>query len=182
MDVSRCLSCQTTHIAYNVYKASRVVLPIPSSSPRLRRLVIRSIGFIGHQEFEKGEVENFVGLLDRLGVGVGDVDPGLEWTRLLMGVIKSPVARDRLSFSYWELLSELVHVQDGDHRHRLDFFTGNREDGLEDGTQLLFRQRLDHVQKFEGWVDERFADHMPISLQRIREYGRLEVEQRSVSR
>ena len=86
-----------------------VDLPNPSSSPRLRRLVVRSVGLIGHKGFEKAGVENFVGLLNRLCVSVDDVGLGSrsKWTGLLLGVIESPEGRDYLSYSYWELLLEL---------------------------------------------------------------------------
>ena len=169
--------CRTTHTSLTMCAKHLVDLPNPSSSPRLRRLVIRSIGLIDHQEFEKVGIEDFVGLLDHLGVGVGDVDRNSKWRQLLMGIIKLPVVRDRLSFSYWELLLELLYPRGWDPG---SFFYCYSK-GLEHGMQLLFRQRPDHVQRFEGWVDERFPDHMPKALRRIREYGRLEAEQRSAS-
>ena len=147
----------------------KYLVDLPSSSPRLRRLVIRSIGLIGLREFEKVGVENFVGLLDRLGVGVGDVDTHSEWGQLLMGVIRSPVARDRLSFSYWELLLELFCPRDGPGGAS---FLDDYSRDLEDGMQLLFRQRPDHFRRFERWVDERFSDQIPTVLRRIREYER----------
>lgn len=92
-----------------------VNLPNPNSSPRLRRLIIQSIGLIGHQEFEKVGVESFSRLLDRLGVCVDDVDCAPKWTGLLLGVINSPGGSDRLSYSYWELLLELNSLHHGEH-------------------------------------------------------------------
>ena len=148
------------------------------ASLRLRRLVIRSIGLIGHQEFEKVGTENFVGLLNCLGVGVGEVDSQFEWMRLLMDIIKSPVARDRLSFSYWELLLDLLYPRDGEYVP----IPGLHSRVLEDGMELLFRQRPDHVQRFEGWAEERFPGCIPPALHQIREYGRLVAGQRSTSR
>lgn len=49
---------------------------------------------------------------------------------------------------------------------------------LEEGMQLLFRQRPDHIQKLEEWMEERFGRDAPIGLRRICVQGHLEAEQR----
>lgn len=84
-----------------------VDLPSPSPPPRLRPLVIQSIELIDHLQFETAGVENLVRLLNLLDVGIDDVDSRSSWTDLLVWIVKSNEGRDRLSYSYWELLVEL---------------------------------------------------------------------------
>ena len=77
-------------------------------SPRLRRLVIRSVGLIGYKRFEEVGVERFIGLLNHLHVTVKDVDEKADWARLLLATIQSSEGARRLPCSYWELLAELA--------------------------------------------------------------------------
>ena len=77
-------------------------------SPRLRRLVIRSVEFIGYKGFEGVGVGEFVGLLNRLHVMAEDVDDNLNWTKLLLDIIQSSEGTQRLSNWYWNLLMELA--------------------------------------------------------------------------
>ena len=77
-------------------------------SERLRRLVMRSVELIGYREFEEVGVEQFIELLDDLGVGVEDVGDKEEWTLLLLNVIQSPEGIQGLSRRYWGLFGELA--------------------------------------------------------------------------
>jgi len=186
-----------------------VGLPISSfSSPRLRRLVVQSVGLIGYQEFEKIGVESFVNLLNHLCVSAHDVDSRPNWTGLLLGVVKSPEGRDRLSHSHWELLLELsycsryrdfsdydprvaVALQDAQEWVKLAYWICtiwiqwplNLDEisrDLEHGMLLLFRQQPGSIEKLEEWM-RRLGRSIPTVFQGICEQGRLEEEQRSIS-
>ena len=76
-------------------------------SPRLRRLLIRSVEVIGYNGFEEVGVERFVELLNHLHVGVEEVEYRFKWVSLLLGTIQSPGGVD-LSNHTWELLVELT--------------------------------------------------------------------------
>ena len=99
----------------NVSAKHLVHLQNLDSSPRLRRLVIRSIEIIGHEGFREVGVENLIRLLNRLGVGIDDMWFRSYWIDLLLWVIESPEGRDQLSYSYWELLVELNLPYHWDH-------------------------------------------------------------------
>ena len=75
------------------------------SSPRLRRLVIRSVELIGYKGFEG--VDRFIQLLNHLHVTVKDMDTKHVWARLLLDILKSSAGVQHLSQWYWELLVEL---------------------------------------------------------------------------
>jgi hypothetical protein len=77
-------------------------------SPRLRRLVIRSVELIGYDGFEGVGVEGFVVLLDHLHVTVEDMDEKGDWARLLLDTIQTSEGAQFLSHWYWELLVELT--------------------------------------------------------------------------
>ena len=79
-----------------------------SSSSRLRRLIIRSIEFIGYEGFEGAGVERFVQLLNHLRVTVEDMDFKSNWAGLLLKTLRSSEAVQHLSYWYWELLVELA--------------------------------------------------------------------------
>ena len=75
-------------------------------SPRLRRLVIRSIEFIGYKRFEEVGVGRFIDLLNHLHVDVEDVGAGFNWMLILLDAIRSPEGTRDLSIQSWELLVE----------------------------------------------------------------------------
>jgi len=77
-------------------------------SPRLRLHIIYAIELIGYQQFEQVGVEEFFRLLDDLQVCAKDMDYSVGWVRLLLDTITSPRGIQYLSYSYWELLLELV--------------------------------------------------------------------------
>jgi len=77
-------------------------------SPRLRRLVIRSVELIGYRGFEGVGVEEFIGLLNHLHVAVEDMDEKYNWGKLLLDTIQSSEGIQHLSHWYWELLVELA--------------------------------------------------------------------------
>jgi len=198
--------------APSLFMCAKHLVDLPnlsSSSPRLRRLVIRSVELIGHQEFEKFGVEGFVRLLNYLDVKADDMDHKPAWTGLLLSVIKSPVGVDRLSCSYWALLLELNQFQ---YVHRGEFsnygpqIMVSLQDAqewdklaclicavwmecsqhpdrisrdLEYGMLLLFRQQPDSIRKLEERI-ERLVRDVPTAFRRTCEQGRLEAEQRSV--
>ena len=77
-------------------------------SPRLRRLVIRSVELIGYEGFEGVEMERLVELLDDLHVTTEDTDDDSEWLWLLLEALRTSEGIERLSHWYWELLVELA--------------------------------------------------------------------------
>ena len=184
-----------------------VDLPNTYSSPRLRRLVVRSVGLIGHQGIEEVGAESFVGLLNRLRVCVDDVDPRSAWMDLLLGVIGSPEGKDHLSYSYWEFMLELGPSHHGpsldlDHYNprittslqaaqewdklacwicvvwlKWSLYSDMLSRNLEYAMSLLFHQRPDSITKLEEWM-ERSENDIPTGFRRIFEQGRLEAEQR----
>jgi len=77
-------------------------------SPRLRCLLILSIGLIGYQEFEQIGGNGLFELLNHLHVRAEDVSSGDLWVELLLNVIRSTEGIRRLPYSYWELLVEFA--------------------------------------------------------------------------
>jgi len=77
-------------------------------SPRLRRLVIRSVELTGYEGFEGVGVERFIELLNHLHTTVEDMDWGFRWARHLLDTPQSSEGVQRLSHWYWELLVELA--------------------------------------------------------------------------
>jgi hypothetical protein len=77
-------------------------------SPRLRRLVIRSVELIGYKGFEGVGVERLIGLLDHLHVAVEDMDEKGNWVKLLSDTVQSPEGTQHLSYWYWDSLVELT--------------------------------------------------------------------------
>jgi hypothetical protein len=77
-------------------------------SPRLWRLVIRSIEVIGYKGFEGVGVERLIGLLNHLHVTDEDVDNRMNWAELLLDTIQFSEGTQRLSHWYWEFLVELT--------------------------------------------------------------------------
>jgi len=77
-------------------------------SPRLRRLVVRSVELIGYEGFERVGVKRFIELLNNLHVTVEDMDSKTNWANLLMNTFQSLEGAQHLSHWYWELLVELT--------------------------------------------------------------------------
>jgi len=77
-------------------------------SPRLRRLIIRSVELIGHKGFEGVGVEGFIGLLNHLHVTAEDVDHKFRWADVLLDTIRSSEETQHLSHWYWEFLVEFA--------------------------------------------------------------------------
>jgi hypothetical protein len=80
---------------------------VPFSS-RLRRLVVRSIEFIGYSGFEGVGVDRFVGLLNHLRVAPEDMDKRTRWGGILLDTIKTSEGAQHLSYWYWEILVKLA--------------------------------------------------------------------------
>ena len=78
-------------------------------SPRLRRLVIRSIGLIGREGLKKAGPGKLVGLFNHLHIGVEDI-PGLtdRWLPILVDIIQSAEGVRHSAIHVWELLAELT--------------------------------------------------------------------------
>ena len=77
-------------------------------SPRLRRLIIRSVELIGYEGFKGVGVEGFIGLLNYLHVAVEDMDEKANWRNLLLDTIQSWEGAQHLSHWYWESLVKLA--------------------------------------------------------------------------
>ena len=75
-------------------------------SPRLRHLLIFSIGLLNYWEFEPFGGEKLFELLDHLHVRVEETEYLDEWASFLLTIIRSPEGIRRLSYPYWELLVE----------------------------------------------------------------------------
>jgi hypothetical protein len=76
-------------------------------SPRLRRLVVRSVGHIDYKGFMEGETERFVELLNHLHVCVEDMGNS-KWMPILLDVVQSPEGTRSLSVQSWVFLAELT--------------------------------------------------------------------------
>ena len=156
---------------------ARHLVCLQPASERLRRLVIRSVEFIGYQEFKEVGVERFIELLDDLDVGVEDIEDKEQWALLLLNVIQSSEGIQGLSYRYWELFGELAITWSwklGGYLwspHITTFLEGNREwdklecwmgvvwmawppeaggtieEGVEHAMLSLFRQRPGAIQK-----------------------------------
>lgn len=155
-------------------------------SPRLRRLVIRSIRLIGYREFKKVGVEKFVKLLNYLQVGV-EVMEGAQWARFLLDAIQSPEGARLLSLQSWERLVEFViagspgvdrdttynpeitkSLEDAQEWDRLECWIAvawmlwsesvKTAEDLERGTVSLFRQRPSATQKLGQWMERWSAE------------------------
>jgi hypothetical protein len=152
-------------------------------SPRLRRLVIRSIGLIGYKGFEGVGVERLIGLLNHLDVSAEDLDIPDRWVGLLLDTLQTPEGIRRLSNCYWELLVELATWHMGDtpayspqimtflieaqEWSKLECWMGIvwmlwppgtggiTEEDLGHLTLLLCRQRPGAIQKLEQWMELR---------------------------
>jgi len=158
-------------------------------SPRLRRLIIRSVELISYKGFERVGVERFVGLLNHLHVTVEDMDKKKNWGKLFLDTIQSSEGIQHLSHWYWELLAELAVSESQylrpDSEHSLQIITSLTEakewnklecwvgivwmllpEGLDPGEgdldhsmTLLFRQRPEAVQKLEQWMERWSQTH-----------------------
>ncbi|KAF9645367.1 hypothetical protein BDM02DRAFT_3120315 [Thelephora ganbajun] len=81
---------------------ARYIVDLQNPPTRLRRLVVRSIELIDHQEYEKVRAVSFVRLLNRLDVGVG-MDSRSEWTGILLR--RGITSRSRAGSCWWNLVS-----------------------------------------------------------------------------
>jgi len=153
------------------------------SSPRLRRLVIRSVELTKYAIPNEVGVDRFIEFLNHLHVTIEDIDDGSSWMESLLRTIQSPEASQHLSHSYWELLAELAvssywpktdptnglrittSLVEAEEWSRLECWTGvlwmllpedvdPTEGDLGHSTTLLFRQRPGAVQKLEQWMEQ----------------------------
>jgi len=82
---------------------------LQSFSPRLRHLLISSIGHINHRRFsEQVGGESLIDLLDHLHVRFEDVKSHDHWAEFLLSVIQSVEGTRNLSYSHWEVMVELI--------------------------------------------------------------------------
>ena len=152
-----------------------------SSSPRLRRLVLRFVELVGYKGFESTGLERFIELLDHLHPAVEEMDSEYRWSSLLLDVIRSPEGPRHLSNRYWELLMEFAasgswldfgdtdtlkiakFLIDAEEWGKLECWIGTVwmsfdsagvvEEDLEYQTLLLLRQRPGAAQKLEQWME-----------------------------
>ena len=76
--------------------------------PRLRQVIIHSIGAIGYDGFKEVGVERFVVLLNNLHIGTEDMIQKDLWANRLLDIIQSSEATQHLSHYYWDLLVGLA--------------------------------------------------------------------------
>ena len=151
-------------------------------SPRLRRLVIRSVEIVGYNGFEGAGVERLVELLDHLHITAEEMDETYRWASLLLGMIQSSGGTQFLSDWYWELLVELAVSEpwwlefgdtnvlkiartliDAEEWGKLECWIGTvwtvsepagiPVEDLEHSALLLFRQRPGAAQRLEQWIE-----------------------------
>ena len=80
-------------------------------SPRLHKLVIRTIEAIGYQGFEEVGAESFVGLLNHLNVSVEDMEYEYKWILLLLDTIQYSEGAQHLSHQSWKFLVEYTILE-----------------------------------------------------------------------
>ena len=168
-----------------------------SFSPRLRELVIHSVGVIGYGGFERLGVATLVELLDYLHIERWDVLPSNRWSSLLLDTLRTPEVIQLLSHCYWELLVACAIVQPPDVTYNPQIMTslveaqewsklecwiatvwiawppeadGITEEDLGRSTLLLFRQRSGAFRKLEQWMEDWsqiWDKDIPEAFQRI---------------
>ena len=179
-------------------------------SPRLKKLVIRAITFLGYQGFKQVGVEGFVGLLNNLHGGMDDMG---GWVNLLLDIIRSPEGACHLSLQHWEFLVEFISsgpwwvrygtyspntmmfLKEAGEWGKLECWMGIAwllwltwgsvvpEEDLKHMTALLFHQRPGAIQKLEGWIEKwcrRKGKLVPESFQLICEQSRVEMAHQDV--
>ena len=157
-------------------------------SPRLRRLVIRSVELLCREGFKEVEPGSLVGLLNHLRIGIEDMDWPYDWTSILGETIQSTEGARQLDILIWELLTEVAtsnsrtlaeriaydsHVieilLDAQEWEKLECWLGvvwmtwlpetyNMTEDLQDATKLLFRQKPDAVRKLTQWMERWSQD------------------------
>jgi hypothetical protein len=110
-------------------------------SPRLRRLVVRSVELIGRKEFMEEGAEGFIELLNRLHIGVEDIDCPPIWVPIFLDAIQSPEGTRSLSIQSWRLLADLTVSHSG--------WSGGSVYGPQVMTSLLEAQEWE---KLECWM------------------------------
>jgi len=150
---ARCKYYDSAHGLLDFCPAHLVGLrnPLPFS-PRLRRLVIRSVERIGYEGFEGVGVERFIGLLNHLHVTIKDMDKKENWGKLLLNTIQSSEGIQHLSHWYWELLAELILVLES-WRLRVDPVYGRLGPDLARSLQIITcLTEAKEWNKLECWV------------------------------
>ena len=135
------------------------------TSQTLRRLVIRSVEHLGRQQIEQVGVEEFTALLDRLNVGIDDMDFEPNWLNLLLYVVRSPQGRRSLSHPYWELMVELSAAV-----HELWFLDYPINDDLQVMFSLEEEEEWDTLECWSGlvWLQRLpKIDTIPKDLERV---------------
>ena len=156
-------------------------------SPRLRRLVIRSVELLCREGFKEVEPGSFVELLNHLRIDIEDMDWPYDWTLILGETIQSTEGVRHLDIQVWELLVEVAtsnsrtlaerivydsHVTEflleAQEWEKLECWLGvvwmtwkpetdNMTEDLQDATKLLFRQKPDAIRKLMQWM-ERWSE------------------------
>ena len=149
-------------------------------SPRMRGIFSRCIESGGLVALEEMGEERFVGLLNRLHVGVEDVVVSSRltaWTTILLEIIQSPEGARHLAIQSWELLAELTtsgisksasyapdvtaYLLEAQEWDKLEHWMGvvwmawppQPSNILEHTTALLFHRRPGAVQKLTEWME-----------------------------
>jgi hypothetical protein len=155
-------------------------------SPRLRKLVVRSVALIGYKRFAEEGAGRFVELLNHLHLSVGDLDDPPTWVPMLLETVQSREGTQSLSVQSWELLAELttscswvledsvyspqvvVSLLEAQEWEKLECWMGVvwmvwppqtdvTTGDLEHVMVSLFRQRPGAVQKLTQWM-ERWSE------------------------
>lgn len=146
----------------------------------MQKLVIQAITFLGYRAFEQVGVEEFVGLLNNLHVGIDDAS---IWVSLLLDTVQSSKGACHLSYPHWESLVEFIalgswvgrstysphtmmFLEKAGEWKKLECWMGivwilwppgegiTTEDDLKQMTLQLFHQQPGAIQKLERWVEQ----------------------------
>lgn len=196
-------STDSSYISYQLLgKCARHLIGlqhIASASPRLRRLVIRSVESTSFRPFEWVGVGEFAVLLDRLNISINDMDLWYKWLGHLTSVALFPQGRSSLPRRYWELMVELavtwfwprrdptdhqrqtmVSLEEDQEWDLLECWIGfiwivwcpetnAAQEDVERVTLSLFRQRPGAIQKLEQWVRRSNMGEPTECVERLRQ-------------
>lgn len=145
-------------------------------SLRLRKFIIHSVRLIGYQPFEQVGIEEFVGLLSDLDIGIEDMDRKVQWAKLLLDIVQSSEGIQHLPHSYWELLVELS-VSVSQWLEDVDWSPHIM-------TSLKANQEWDKLECWMGvvWMVWPLGDvAQPVQLRRERMFGGIPMEETTES-
>ena len=173
-------------------------------SPRLRRLVIRSVELLCREGFKEVGPGSLVDLLNHLCIGIEDMDWPYDWTSILAETIRSTEGVQDLNIQVWELLVEVAtsysrtlaertaydsHITEflleAQEWEKLECWLGvvwmvwhpetdDMTEDLQHTTKLLFHQKPDAVQNLSQWLERWSEAAIPESFRQICEQAKLD--------